>query len=145
MVSGAIHEANHAQGLQSRLGLGTAGLVWMERVTQTTGSIRGTLPMRLQLLLQGPGLGTLRAAGSRAWPERPASPHSWRSEGCAARLPWAPLTRPGWCVGLEWRYCCLRGGAFQVGGSLLWMSVSPHRMRKTPPHHRTSWHSPYSA
>lgn len=74
-----------------------AGLVWTERVTQTTGSICGTMPMRPHLLLQGPGLGTLRAAGSQAWPERPASSHSWWSEGCAVRLPWALLS-PSWLV-----------------------------------------------
>lgn len=44
----------------------------------------------------------------------------------------------------SWCHCCLCGGAFQVGGSFLWIRVSPQRMRNTPPHHRTSWHSPYS-
>lgn len=33
---------------------------------------------------------------------------------------------------------------FQTGGIFLWTRVSPQRMRNTPPHHSTSWHSPYS-
>lgn len=36
------------------------------------------------------------------------------------------------------------GRAFLGGGSSLWIRVSPQRMRKTPPHHETSWHSPYN-
>lgn len=34
--------------------------------------------------------------------------------------------------------------ALLVGGSSLWMRVSPQRMRNTPPHHKTCWHSPYN-
>lgn len=36
------------------------------------------------------------------------------------------------------------GRALLVGGSSLWMRVSPQRMRNTPPHHKTCWHSPYN-
>lgn len=76
-------------------------------------------------------------------------------EGCAPRSPWAavPTRQPepeppslsfqrvcpaGWC------YRCLCGRGFLGGGSSLWIRVSPQRMRNTPPHHKTSWHSPYN-
>lgn len=36
------------------------------------------------------------------------------------------------------------GRGFLGGGSSLWIRVSPQRMRNTPPHHKTSWHSPYN-
>lgn len=99
------------------------------------------------------GSGRIRQTPPRCGPRRKPSGEGLgsifsgcRSEGCApdplgrsphtasARLP--PLSQ---LVHLaDRRYCCLCGRA------LPWIRTSPHRMRDTPPHHRTCWHSPYS-
>lgn len=75
-------------------------------------------------------------------------------EDCTPRSPWEAVPT---CQPEPERYHCLSRGSAQPAGAtaLVWkgflvvrsslvIRVSPPRMRKTPPHRRTSWHSPYS-
>ena len=73
-----------------------------------------------------------------AHPDHPEkqSPHANLSLSCYQCLSRGPA-QPAGATALVWK-------GFLVVRSSLVIRVSPPRMRNTPPHQRTSWHSPYN-